>query len=415
MKKIIMTVALILSMCISLFACGNKEEKQDNNLNAPNAATSSGEENYSDDDINGAEERDISSNLEFETEYKVEEYKKGMLIVSKSDGLLFGVVNSKNEEIIPVQYDKISFLESKFTDKLNKQFVLAKYENQYSVFNQLGEKIIDSVNGEVEIVDYVHYDASTKVKFALVQYGRFILFDENGEKIVETDIDKFARCSPISKEWISDKYFILSGISYEGGMGVTQAQFIASMCDYVGNILENQDGYYVRSYKKLDTDNQYYLFVEDYNNAGGGLKKVKINEDGRWGKISESNESELEQGTMHADICLGDEEQYRLFVSNGTWKYVDSNDSPVFDERYFSMQEINDAYFLSNEDKEICVLTKNGAKVLDYGRLFKSSEEGMYEFDGSRINEDNIFADEKSLCIVTSSENGERVYFFGEV
>lgn len=43
------------------------------------------------------------------TDYKVEDYCNGYFIVSKMDGRLFGVINSKGKEVIPLKYDEVSF------------------------------------------------------------------------------------------------------------------------------------------------------------------------------------------------------------------------------------------------------------------------------------------------------------------
>lgn len=50
----------------------------------------------------------------------------------------------------------------------------------------------------------------------------------------------------------------------------------------------------------------------------------------------------------------------------------------VYDGRYYSCLKIDTAYLLSNENKEACVITENGKKVLDYGDISYEGDEDYY-------------------------------------
>lgn len=89
---------LFILMAVTISACGNKTSQTENEYiqksDTVNADTyEQGEESAETEkkDSDAVENGDII----FETEYKIEDYCDGAFIVSKSDGLLYGVLNMK--------------------------------------------------------------------------------------------------------------------------------------------------------------------------------------------------------------------------------------------------------------------------------------------------------------------------------
>lgn len=89
-------------------------------------------------------------NYKITTEYDLEDYASGYVIVSKNDGLLYGVIDKDGNEVIPVEYDNIQLVrgEDEKSDRDEVYFV-CEYEGEEEVLDSNGQKILD---GKVERV-----------------------------------------------------------------------------------------------------------------------------------------------------------------------------------------------------------------------------------------------------------------------
>ena len=82
--------------------------------------------------------------------FHIEDYENGYLIVSKSDGILYGAIDRNNKNIIPMEYDSASFFDSELLKKKGKVFIKTSYEKKKSVFNKDGNKIIIRITCKIE-------------------------------------------------------------------------------------------------------------------------------------------------------------------------------------------------------------------------------------------------------------------------
>ena len=105
--KILMGVALISTL---LGACSTNRSTQNEqktlNTEISKIVKNHSESTYEENTKENTEkvvEKNTEDNLYLTTDYKVEDYCNGYFIVSKMDGRLFGVINSKGKEVIPLK------------------------------------------------------------------------------------------------------------------------------------------------------------------------------------------------------------------------------------------------------------------------------------------------------------------------
>ena len=79
----------------------------------------------------------------------MEEYADGYIIVSKTDHLLYGVIDIDGREVIPVEYDNIDFVRRNGEVDIDQGiYFLCEYEGEKQVLNSSGEKVLD---GDIEM------------------------------------------------------------------------------------------------------------------------------------------------------------------------------------------------------------------------------------------------------------------------
>lgn len=111
--KILMCTVLVSTL---LGACSTnrstQNEQKASNTEISNVVKNDTESVYEKNTEKNTEEavkKTAEDYLYLTTDYKVEDYCNGYFIVSKMDGRLFGVINSKGKEVIPLKYDEVSF------------------------------------------------------------------------------------------------------------------------------------------------------------------------------------------------------------------------------------------------------------------------------------------------------------------
>lgn len=104
---------------------------------------------------------------------------------------------------------------------------------------------------------------------------------------------------------------------------------------------------------------------------------------------------------------LGKDKNIRLYTSNSTWKLEDENGNPIYDERYYECIYRDECYFLVNEDNQMCLIDRNGNKLVDYEYLTYDGKYGY--FMGIAFDSDNFFVGDDGVSFVSGNE----VYFFG--
>lgn len=104
-REIVKKTMMLLAISGMIFSGCGKEEK----TYVPQKKTETEISKSENDSELETETEGISEgkNYKITTEYDLEDYASGYIIVSKNDGLLYGVIDKEGNEVIPVEYDNI--------------------------------------------------------------------------------------------------------------------------------------------------------------------------------------------------------------------------------------------------------------------------------------------------------------------
>lgn len=166
MKKNIILAVLFFSMPILLAGCGgagNNSFVQENEKKSQVSEKEQPDETY-----------DAEEPAGFDTPYMIEGEKDGYFIVSKLDGALYGLLDCTGKEVVKVEYDSISFPESK-----NANAIIVEMEGKYGLYSYGGEEILP-----VEYESVI--DSGENSELYLVQSnGKQKIVDLSGKTIYE--------------------------------------------------------------------------------------------------------------------------------------------------------------------------------------------------------------------------------------
>lgn len=376
-------------------------------------------------------EEQIVDTSSLKTDYHIENYENGYLIISKSDSLLFGVIDQNNNTIIPVEYDEISFVSS--NENANKQYFCAKYENQYTLFDEQGTKLIENSNHKI---DSVNYETRTSENMPLLFYtnpgpeedcSEIIFYNDNGsiKSKIKTKQNSTSsnRTILLSLETVNDNFYLIAigDCSNEGN--VVRVTSNTYMYDYDGNLLKKWKlSSITHCNTRGDSQNDYYVYIQKAN-ENLDVDKIYIDSNGNCKSIEHYNKDTFTYEYMEnkqiasspLDVYyLGPNNENIIYKSNDTWKYESKGGTPLYDTRYYSCNKFDNAYLLSNENNDVCVITPNGKKVIDYGEISYSNEK-TYSYNGTILEDSkNFFSDNSSVCIVTKEDGIEEAHFFNE-
>jgi hypothetical protein len=410
MRRIKIVIMLFI-MAASTIGCGNEKTKEVSTVSeTTDDLLYSSETSVDDDDVMAFENGDVI----FETEYQIEDYFRGDFIVSKSDGLLYGVLNLAGEEIIPVQYDEIEFLNEENINKGMDQniYILTKYENQYELYDAEGNKLLD---GEASIVSYEIGDATD-------QSPLFMICDENETKnyynrnieLVYT-INSGEYGSNVEVKWITPEMYLLSAVNVTS-TGLNEFSITNAgtyLCDIYGDTKDEWKDSSIFDFDGVESDS-YWIYLQ-FND--GTYRKLIITKEGDTTlgeSISQDDITNIytANATTGTDgtRLLGYNDEYKIYQTNDTWKYEDLAGNAVYDDRYYSLASLGDAYILSNGDNQACIITKNGNRTVNYGYVEKL--DNSYSFNGMILTDENAFADDESVCFVMGNNGLNDVYYF---
>lgn len=339
----------------------------------------------------------------FTTEYSVSDYVENAIIVSKNDGLLYGLLNDKGAEVIPIKYDNLEFMNKAnyLNGKNDSIFVLADYENKNIVLDING-KILKESEQKIGIIDYKTefktYD--TMAVFYEITGNEYIFYDKNFNILKQIPKQFEYDKSINSLRFISDKCFICADKS---GMGMI-------LCDFDGNVLKHFEGYTQNVSTDKETNNCILLF--NYFQNERKYYQVTINANGT--VLEEKEVESIERLTPSK--TRGNADKYILYESNGTWKLEDLNGNTLYDERYyaaFTMDGENDGYCLKNEDNQVVVINRNGKMCIDYGVLETTNDESCNMLiNNSSKKVTGVFEGKYGIIILTKADTGYDIYYF---
>lgn len=420
MKKLwkILFVACLISV---LSACGNTSVKQDENTYSYP---------YEDEVINGYDITDntdsqplYSSNndgLLFTTEYTIVDYVENAIIVSKNNGLLYGVLDNNGNEVIPVKYDNIKFAnKANYVEEKNENiYFIAKYESEYIIFDANGNELFRSKNP----LEYINcFSGDDAPFFKEIPPGNDeIFYNEKLEHIGTATKNKSSEDKAGDIQAISDICYMYREhdvISYY------HCYSDIYILDYNKNIINKFEGYQSaeRSYGGflgVFTDDEYILPL--VNTSGGhpsffptDYTVFHIDKNGN--TISKENMTVNEYQDKY--LYSNTDEKYNLYSSNSTWKLEDLNGNPLLDERYYDKIDAigeNDCILLANENNEVCLFSRQGILYIDYGVLTYNNETlKMLTFNSSE-KVDYIYEGKESIIIpiVSPTTSYYDIYYF---
>ena len=426
-KKMIIGVVVMLSL---FCGCGLKENKE-----SVATETYSGEdeknilkEEYSEDipensegleteeigDLETEESGDLETEnyngLIFSTEYTVKDYCQGCFIVSKNDDLLYGVLDMTGKEIIPIKYDNICFLNKGDIKKgkIDTLFFKTEYEDVQTVIDKTGEIIFETwLNSDIYYNGYAFGTGDEDSPYFREQskmsdWIRFYKLD--GTVLSELDCGENRA---LEVDFISKDYFFLKR-TYEGDRGALSTDCILYNTDNQ-IIREWELGWFMGINSEDSTENHYVFKVLFEGSDGGGYYQYILDDSGNLQEDGKTEEAESEIRTADGERIidyLGNNKEVKLYESNDTYKLVDYNGEPLYDERYFDYHAVADCYLLANEDNEACLIDRNGNKILDYGWIVWDGSDGR--FNGTVIDSESFFSGDDGVCFAVGSD----VYFF---
>lgn len=423
-KKVV--IALLMFTLFS--ACGNEEIQQEEKGEAKQETSAFFEEKENAEAQNEKEsiitENIVRENgsIIFTTEYEIEDYCNGVFIVSKSDGLLYGVLDLNGEEILPLQYDKIKFMnKDEVADGEHENvYIETTYEEQYAVYDAKGNKLFDE---KADIISYEMEVTAENPPFFVTGTASTVKNETHEVKIYREDgtyvsTIQLEECIQVIINWINDNICLITknDYTYDSGRHIVNSDVICVRCTS-GEILKQLDGnYLVDTLNGIEGDN-FYSYVGD----GKIYNKIVITADGDL--VIEEDTFTFDEirsmATSNAMAGLSNRYQYHLgenkdciiYQTNDTWKYEDASGNPIYEQRYYSLGLIDEGYALSNEDKQVCIITKNGRKTVDYGYLELNDSNYLFQED-TRLTRDDVFADYNSVCIIRHSAEGNQVYYW---
>lgn len=363
----------------------------------------------------------------FFTEYEIVDYCHGCFIVSKGNGLLYGVLNKKGKEILPVKYDHVIFLNGEeLCDGIGETvYILAEHEGSFTVFDESGVQILDK---EVKYVKYelkdvsmeeehfVSYDdVQHKVSFyktdgTLVSEGDFgTFFDEQLKEAWGNAINR-AGCMFLSPDYYliciggaMDKVYWNTAL-YDADNQIVRQWEMSTFLTTTYNVDSSCD-FFVRD--AIEGIDYVYSIDRDGNLQEKGT--VDMNEEythDAWSRVVQTRCQHKEEDTyyLNNDIIL--------HKTNNTWK-LEKDGKALYDEKYYDCLSESGYYFLENEDQALCLIDKEGDMIVEYGWLTKDGVE-VY-FKDSRLSADDFCAGDDGVCFITKSADGEKnnIYFFG--
>ena len=374
-------------------------------------------------------EEDIRRNgFVFSTEYTIEDYCHGCYIVSKSNGLLKGVLDKNGREILPVKYDDIWFLNADALKdgKQENLYIQTRYENDYTVIDENGKKILDK---QVTCADY-WFETTSENSYYFVEgdtenykinfYRKDGSLFSSGDYLCFTDEKNFYLVSMSNEVWISENNYILTIVLFYNSNFDNDVYTV--LFDKNHQMIKKWDNVSLVGQEILNNNFTFYIKDADeylsysIDNVGNFIENgvFQENENSLYtiADVSSYKNVLMRKDLLIIDLTeshtLGKNNDIRLYKSNNTWKLVDSKGVPLYDDRYYEYIESKDCYFLMNADNQMCLIDRNGNLLIDYEYLMYDGEK-IY-FMGKVLGYDNFLVGDDGVSIVFASE----VYFFGE-
>ncbi len=427
MKKVIW---VLISCCIlCLTGCSNEKINTDSEVvdsTKETVETSEYVDHNMDFAISSEEQKDdIVENdvpvdgILFTTEYTVEDYCQGCFIVSKNDGLLYGVLDKDGNEMIPVQYDEIKFTnkEQVVNGKCEELYIQTVYEKKSNIVDKWGNVLISGG-------DYLYY-IEYKTDDVRDDCARFYLSKGNKECFYDGKLDFLFEIPRTVEQtlhyvWLNSEYFLIYRVQAIYEMGDVKIVESVELYDVANNeltmlsecggltdyIIVNSSGIefiLLVDYQGLTLET--YIYDHYKSDENGVPKLVDTLTYDEFYPMLEQYRADNSKPYAIENIKFEDK---RLYKSNDTWKLEHiADDTPVYNLRYYECIEKEGCFFLMNEDNQLCLINHEGNLMVDYGWLTYDDRE-IYFNEGTLDLYDNFFPGDDGVCFT----QGDDVYFF---
>ena len=341
MKKI-NYIFILCMVSIFLISCGKRHTSTTTKSSETTQQTEEQTEEETDFmDHENEQQEQLVTNSSLSTDYHIEDYENGYLIISKSDGLLFGVIDRNNNTILPVEYDEISFVDS--NGNTDKQYFCARYENQYTLFDEQGTKLIensiypiDSVNYEIAPSDNMPLLFYTKpTAEQTLDFSELIFYNENGSIKSNIKLENGISSKPLllSTEYVNENFFIMTITAFQS---TNPNATLTYMYDYDGKVLKKwKKSSISHCNTRGDSENDYYVYIQNLGTKK--VDKVYIDSNGNCKSVDHYTANEFQheymenqQASTPIDVYyLGTNNENVIYKSNDTWKYESKTGTPI--------------------------------------------------------------------------------------
>lgn len=394
-------LAISLAIVLLVFCGCSKQKTNNKNSNTNNSDVDSNAENISQE-----VKEELQSGSILTVPYDIEDYVENAIIVSKNDGLLYGVLNNKGETVIPVKYDNIEIMnKTQYINGTNEEtFLLARLEDTNTIFDLKGNKILVSKNNIEMLTLGIPEQFTTETP--VFQEGilspsfdnwNYKLYNSNGDYLYTVEASfGYLAC-------INSYYYILidqingTKICKYDGTEIhsypTNLEFHNSMSN--GN---NGNKWSIVVTNKQSDEN----FIYTYNKVGEKMSEEKV--EGRLTNVWNNLTTQYSNKT------------YKIYQSNSTWKLEDLNGTPLYLDRYLKKLGIegkHNCHLLTNEDDSICVFGCTGKKYIDFGVLEGSDHNSIYMLGITEQKKvDALYEGKNSIILVFKSSDKSEIMFY---
>lgn len=443
-RKIAILLAVLLGIQLVIPGCGKKEDTPVTS-EISEEVSSSGYES----EIVGSSESVVESAVEepekntkpssFTTEYTIVDQKDGYFIVSKLEGTLYGLLDSRGKEVLALEYDKITFPESE-----DAQAVIVELEGKYGLYGYEGHEILPTeyemirnsgsnstrylvqkegrqsivgLDGTVEKELSGIYNQLEGNSFLELYYGYYTL----DEKELSVEI-------PISYTTVYTAE--LEGVNDIICVGNPQLQLMDLDGNIIASVSEGERLKGLGSEKVFALSNarstngfdlSYRIFTLDTQSISEKVygQIVKVDEETILANVLFASMSSIENvneidvfntnGELEKTIEMGGRIVDTVIVSTSgkTSRIYDKQGNKLTDERYLSVDMAAKGFLIvQNLDGEYGIMDdKTGEMRIPFGGLDDEKSYGGKEWK-------NIYSFDDTLCIVTETGSGSMVSMF---
>ena len=460
MKKKLFTL-LALIVCLSITGCNDEvsqnaqsESKQvqeqtngtnHNSVEQKDSEDSVSESPANDETINNDVESVDKISTGFSTESTIEDAKDGYFIVSKLDGTLYGLLDSFGTEVIPVEYDYISFPDSK-----EAQSVIVKVEGKSGILNYEGNEILpieyetirnsglnstrylvqkDGVQSIVELdgttykelvgeyTDLIGNSFLVQSSYSVFSLDETQIFaSQNKEFIYE--LDSVTDYIGVYYDAHSVCLMDLNGeiaLSFDySTIGVDQSDLVTTVAEDQGNTNLVSEKYAIvssgTSYERVINIQQKSISDTNYIDVAGNAEFLfalytDATTDTNLVDVYDSNGKILQTLEIDAELIELSSGNPFIVAKNGeTYRVYNKEGKEITGDRYLEVEPLSDCLMLQNLDGEYGIMGSSGEMLIEFGAMGEESYNG-YEWK-------DTYSFDDTFCIVTESSSDSNVWLF---